>query len=201
MTRVNNIVNFGTWTAGLAGLTADTIYYARSYGIANTSNGVETFYGNEITFTTSATLGPGDYYEEEGGVIFYVLQPGDSGYDPNELHGLILSIEFPSLPGSSTTFNYGCQGTLLSSTSQELFTGLNNTNQMLNSCPNSTAALACINYSFMGLNDWYLPSAEEVLLIYEKRANINSTILNFSAGDIIGPSVLSSSESLSLIHI
>jgi|GEM_PF-1577163 len=43
----------GTFTSNITGLTASTLYYVRAY--ATTANG--TAYGNEISFTTSATTG------------------------------------------------------------------------------------------------------------------------------------------------
>ena len=44
----------GSFTSNLSGLTANTTYYIRAYAI----NGVGTFYGNEISFTTLNNILP-----------------------------------------------------------------------------------------------------------------------------------------------
>ena len=44
-----------------------------------------TAYGNEITFTTMPTIGQ----NYQGGVIAYILQPGDPGFIAGEFHGII----------------------------------------------------------------------------------------------------------------
>ena len=190
-TRPANTLSFGTWTAGLAELSPNTTYYAKSYGIFNTSIGSQTYYGNEISFTTSATLGPGDYYPEEGGVIFYVLQPGDPGYDANELHGLIVSTESPSPFFRS----FGCEGTLIG-TSENVLSGQNNTTLILTSCSSSQAATTCNNFESMGFNDWYLPSKDELIELFQKKANVNATLLTIEPYDILDPTSHASSSEI-----
>ncbi len=53
-TKTSNGTGVGTYVSNLTGLTAGTLYYVRAYVI----NGVDTAYGNEITFTTTAPTAP-----------------------------------------------------------------------------------------------------------------------------------------------
>jgi hypothetical protein len=70
---VNGTATTGTFTSGLTGLTANTTYYVRAYA----TNSVGTEYGNELSFTTSATLagslsfnGSNQYLSLNPGIIF-----------------------------------------------------------------------------------------------------------------------------------
>jgi len=71
-----------SFTSSLTGLTANTTYYLRAYA----TNSAGTAYGNQASFTTTV-LAIGQSYQ--GGIIAYVLQPGDPNYITGETHGLI----------------------------------------------------------------------------------------------------------------
>lgn len=165
LTSISNVSSLA-WTTTLVNLTINTIYYARAY-VINTS-GIQ--YGNEITFTTANSIGVGDYYPEEGGIVFYLLQPGDPGYDTNTPHGLILSL---TSPNSSP---WGCSDTEIG-TSTDISTGSNNTNLIINNCDDyPIAAKICDEYTYLSFDDWYLPSKDELYQIGVNRLLINATL-------------------------
>lgn len=83
----------GPFTSTMTGLSKATTYYVRAY--ATNSSG--TYYGTQISFMTSL-IDIGD--EAGGGIVFYFLKPGDSGYSIYEQHGLIAA---KSDQGVSTT--------------------------------------------------------------------------------------------------
>jgi hypothetical protein len=181
--KAQNLVTYGVWTTNIGNLTPNTTYYARAYAISDTG----TRYGNEVNFTTTNTLGLGDYYPEQGGFIIYLLQPTDPGYDPNTPHGLIVSVSY----NGNATASWVCTSTFLGGTSTDLFTGLNNTNIMLNNCQETgnqnNIADKCNEYSSHGFNDWYAPSLNELEQIYFIRGVINATIIELNLGGPIQP--------------
>lgn len=71
-----------TFSSTIVGLEDSTLYYLRAFIVYN--GGV--IYGNEVTFTT-ANFGIGSAYQ--GGIVAYVLQVGDLGYDANVVHGIV----------------------------------------------------------------------------------------------------------------
>ncbi|MCU0377754.1 MAG: DUF1566 domain-containing protein, partial [Bacteroidales bacterium] len=88
-----------------------------------------------------------------GGYIFYL--------DPSGLHGLIAS------PYDVGYANWGCLGTLIGGTGTSLGSGKANTTAIVNGCnENGIAAKICDALELSGFSDWYLPSLDELKLIY-----------------------------------
>ena len=98
-----------------------------------------------------------------GGYIAYILQPGDSGYDVNVQHGLVVTTT-----NVSSSASWGCAGTLLTGASgTTIGTGNQNTIDIVNGCATAgIAARLCSNLSQNGYNDWYLPSIDELEKVY-----------------------------------
>ena len=158
----------GNFSSQLVGLTINTIYYVRSYA----TNIVGTSYGNEISFTSSSIPSIGQSYQ--GGILAYVLQPGDPGYNINIPHGIIAAINDLGF------FEWGCYGSNISGAdSNSLGTGNQNTTDILNGCSQvGIAAKVCSDLVLNGFSDWYLPSANEMSRLYDNRLLIGG----FSSG-------------------
>lgn len=102
-----------------------------------------------------------------GGVIGYILQSGDPGYDANTQHGLVVSTV-----DQSSGIIWGCAGTTITGNSGAIGSGLANTNAILAQCATRPIAASVARaYTGGGYTDWYLPSSTE---LYKLNVNLNS---------------------------
>ena len=131
-------------------MVGNQLHHARAY--ARTSLGI--FYSNDKTFVS---LGIGSTYA--GGIIFHIDSTGRYGlvcapYDQSQ--GIYHYLPWCSL---------GSLGQ--SNTSTALGTGQANTHNILSVCSERPiAASVCDNLVLNGYSDWYLPSRDELQLIY-----------------------------------
>jgi len=112
-----------------------------------------------VTYTIGMLFG--------GGVIFYILQLGDIGFDTNVQHGLIASLkdQSPNVWGLKSDYDpltVGASGSAIG-------TGKTNSALMSLSSSKGHAIQTINNYVIDNYSDWYLPSLNEMLQMYAHR--------------------------------
>ena len=102
----------------------------------------------------------GDTYQ--GGKIAYLDATGE--------HGMIVS-----LSDLISQCAWGCNGIeIIGADGAKYGNGQQHTNDILQGCNQvNSAAKICDNYSVDGYSDWFLPSIEELQIIYDNRVILN----------------------------
>jgi hypothetical protein len=116
----------------------------------------------------------------QGGLLFYIYQTGDDGYVAGEVHGLIAATSDQS-PGLAWITGGNTQNTENGNTLLEIGKGQANTTAMMNQFDyTGGAAQVCDDYSVtvggITYSDWFLPSKDELNLMYQ----------NIGNGDVLG---------------
>ena len=132
-------------SANVTGLSAGTTYYYRIVA----ANEKGTVRGADKTFIAEYKLGE----FQNGGYIFYIDETGQ--------HGLICA------PSDQSKIAIWGNCVPPGATGRAIGTGNQNTDDIVNNCSDSsTAASLCFDLEINGYNDWFLPSINELYLMY-----------------------------------
>jgi len=113
----------------------------------------------------------------QGGIVFYLLQEGDSGYVAGEVHGFITTMEDQTTEDGA---EWGCNGTEISGADgTAVGTGAQNTLDILAGCSeDGIAAKLASDYEVTEdgviYDDWFLPSKDELKELYFNRLELPS---------------------------
>jgi len=148
----------------------DTEYFWKIVAHDEQGNSTE---GEVWSFTTDS-LEVGDNFG--GGILAYILQPGDPGFVEGETHGFIAA-PFDQSNGTE----WGCHGVSIPGADGiTLGTGHQNTVDIVAGC--STAGIAarvCYNLELNGYDDWFLPSKDELNKLYQNKFIIGGFTTDF----------------------
>lgn len=140
------------FVSDIVNLYANRTYYVRAYA----TNNAGTAYGPEKVFTTLTPATPYLGQNYAGGIIFYIDGTGE--------HGLVCAT------ADQGSYSWGCEGTSIA-TGTAVGTGATNTAAILASCGTANiAAQACDSLVLNGYSDWFLPSVNELALMYTNLA-------------------------------
>ncbi|MEO7800891.1 MAG: DUF1566 domain-containing protein [Ginsengibacter sp.] len=140
----------GNFTSHFKELLPSTTYYARAYAVV----GNRTFYSEQVVFTIKSVKLEDAF---GGGIIIWLDAAGQ--------HGIIAAKQGIGLQGI-----WGCKGKSIAGLTAEIGAGKSNTNIIVNACStDSIAARLCSRLTYNGYSDWYLPSKDELNLLYQHR--------------------------------
>ncbi|MDD4150082.1 MAG: hypothetical protein PHE33_08635 [Bacteroidales bacterium] len=157
----NEGAGIDAFVSNLSGLLNGTTYYARSYAV----NAIGVSYSDELSFVTLGIgdIGPG------GGIIFY--DDGVSGGMEVGLMDTEVIMQWgcatSSTGASSMIFGSGLENTLaIVNFHNNLDNYIDNPTQCDHDNDGSVAALYCYDFFQNNCDDWFLPSINELSLIY-----------------------------------
>ena len=147
-------------------------YYVRAY----VTNSVGTTYGEEIVINTGTPDGLYIGQSYAGGIIFYLDDTGE--------HGLVSAdIDQQNINDGGFQYNQCPIGTFFE-TDTIIGSGAQNTTNIISACnTTSNVAYICDNLVLNGYDDWFLPSKDELNLMFQNLRN--NGLGNFVSGSCI----------------
>jgi hypothetical protein len=158
----------------LTGVTANFFTVAGATTVTNTADsGVVTAV---FPATAATVLAVGDSYG--GGIVAYILQSGDPGYDASVQHGLIAATADQA--GSIGIQWYNGNYVETGATDTAIGTGQANTTVIVTTQgAGSYAAQICNDLTVGSYNDWFLPSKDELNKLWINRVAIGGFACGF----------------------
>ncbi len=150
-------------------LNSNTTYYVRAYAV--TENNISA-YGNEVSFTTLSVGQAGS----GGGIVFFNKGNTNGGWQYLE----------SATSDQSTGIAWGCYGTSIPGTQLTVGSGEVNTSLIVAGCNEAGfAAKLCNDLVSGGQSDWFLPSRDELNLMYlNSQGNFNTSAAYWSSTEV-----------------
>ena len=179
-----------SWPLDMTGLTVGTLYHVRAYA----TNGSGTAYGADVTFTaTAAVLGQFVQLNYQSGYVVNITGAG--------AHGLI-GLSYDMLVSGD---DWGCTSTTVA-TGTAVGTGSANTDAITlditnNACASASPYLLFASQMVKGPGvEWYLPSKDELNLLWTNRNNDATGTLDALLSNAIGIAPIWSSSEVDATH-
>jgi hypothetical protein len=116
--------------------------------------------------------------EEFGGGVIFHLWKDNAGVE----HGLIVDKTDLSTWQAWSNINR----TLIGPSAQSSWDGLSNSNAIVGQAGHtSSAAALCLNSTNGGQSDWYLPSIDELSLLWHSRFNVNKSLSTIGGATVL----------------